>query len=221
MKFDEFIEYVKKNNGVDTDGYYGKQCMDLWNFYAVNVLSLTKGLTGADIAKNILKNKYVMKNMLRINNTPHFVPQKGDVAVWCGGEYGHIAICLGVGDKIYFKSLDQNWITQKLTEEKHNYTYLAPLVFLRPLNRTNIDTKTTFDVEVTADVLNVREGAGIRYRVKKYSELTENARNQIVNKCGYYANGLVKGVIATVSESIGNWGRIPSGWICLDYTRRV
>lgn len=221
MKFNEFIEYVKKNNGVDTDGYYGKQCMDLWNFYAVNVLNLTKGLTGANIAKNILKNNYVMKNMLRINNTPDFVPQKGDVAVWCGGEYGHIAICLGLGDKTYFMSIDQNWVRQKLTEEKHNYTYLAPLVFLRPLNRTNIDTKTTFDVEVIADVLNVREGAGITYRVKKYNELTENARKQIVNKCGYYANGLVKGVIATVSETIGNWGKIPSGWICLDYTRRI
>ena len=223
MKFSEFINYVKSVGGVDTDGYYGKQCMDLWNFYATNVLELKEGLTGANIAKNILKNNYVMKNVTKINNTPTFVPQKGDVAVWCGGEYGHIAICLGEGNVNFFKTIDQNWKSQQLTEESHNYIYLAPLIFLRPLNQSNINENTNevYNVEITAEVLNVREGAGTNYRIKSYNELTENARQQVKNKCGYCANGLVKGVIATISEVKDNWGKIPSGWICLDYARRV
>ena len=55
-----------------------------------------------------------MQNFERINNYPEFVPQKGDIAVWTGGTYGHVAICLGVGDVNTFKTIDQNWIAQKL-----------------------------------------------------------------------------------------------------------
>lgn len=138
MRFNEFIKKVKSTGGVDTDGYYGKQCMDLYNYYAVNVLGLEKGKTGASCAKNILNNSYIMSNMERIDNYLEFVPQKGDIAVWLGGEYGHIAICLGEGDINTFKSLDQNWKAQQLTEEVHNYTYMGPLVFLRPKNQENI-----------------------------------------------------------------------------------
>ena len=137
MKFNSFINDVKNKGGVDTDGYYGKQCMDLYNYYCRNVLGLT-GNTGADCAKNIIKNNYVMGQVERINNYPAFIPQKGDIAVWTGGTYGHVAICLGQADVNTFKTLDQNWVSQKLTEENHNYTYLAPLVFLRPKNQSNI-----------------------------------------------------------------------------------
>lgn len=136
MKFNEFVNYIKSVGGVDTDGYYGKQCMDLYNYYCNNVLGLQN--VGADCAKNILNNKYVMENFERIDNYLEFVPKKGDVAVFTGGRYGHVAICLGEGDINTFKTLDQNWKPQQLTEEIHNYTYMAPLVFLRPKNQENI-----------------------------------------------------------------------------------
>ena len=138
MKFNEFVNKMKAQGGIDKDGAYGKQCMDLYNYYMVNVIGLQDGKTGASCAKNILNNSYVMQNVERINNYLDFIPQKGDIAVWTGGTYGHVAICLGVGDVNTFKSLDQNWQSQKLTEETHNYTYLAPLVFLRPKNQSNI-----------------------------------------------------------------------------------
>ena len=66
------------------------------------------------------------------------MPKRGDIAVWTGGNYGHVAICLGSGDVNSFRSLDQNWKAQQLTEENHNYTYLAPIVFLSPKNQSNI-----------------------------------------------------------------------------------
>lgn len=76
--------------------------------------------------------------------------------------------------------------------------------------------------EVTADVLTVRTGSGTNYSWKKYSELTSNAQNQILQLCGYKPNGLCKGVVCDVSEIKNiNWGKIPSGWICLDYCKRV
>lgn len=156
MKFNEFVEDVKRKGGVDTDGYYGKQCMDLYNYYCRHVLELG-GNTGADYAKNILRNNYVMENVQRINNYAAFVPQKGDIAVWTGEIYGHVAICLGQADINTFKTIDQNWKLQKLTEEVHNYTYLAPLVFLRPKNQKNLIDE--FWVRVDKGVANVRKEA--------------------------------------------------------------
>lgn len=228
MTFDEFLNDVKRKNGVDVDGYYGKQCVDLHNYYCINVLGLAKGKTGADYAKNLINNSYLMQHMERIDNYPAFVPQKGDIAVWRGGKYGHVAIVRDNKSNVnVLRTIDQNWVSQKLTEENHNYTYMAPLVFLRPKNQANINppaapvTKNKYNVIVTADVLNVRTGPGTNYKRKTFSELTPNAQAQIKAKCGYAANGLVKGVEATVSETQGNWGKIPSGWICLDYTRKV
>lgn len=220
MKFNEFINHVKSVGGVDTDGYYGKQCMDLYNYYCKHVLELN-GNTGASRAKLILNNNYVMGNVERINNYPEFVPQKGDIAVWTGGEYGHVAICLGEGDVNKFKSIDQNWVAQKLTEEWHDYLYLAPIVFLRPKNQKNIVENQTYNVKVTADVLNVRTGAGTNFPNKKFNELSKNAQDQIVALVNYPANGYVKGMECTILETQGNWGRTPSGWICLDYTKKI
>lgn len=137
MKFDEYINWRISNGEVDLDGAYGYQCMDLYNEYCQKVLELT-GNTGADYAKNIIHNQYVKENFEFIYNYPDFVPQKGDVAVWLGGTYGHVAICLGPADLNTFITLDQNWVPQKLTQEFHNYLYMCPLVFLRPHNQKNI-----------------------------------------------------------------------------------
>ena len=80
---------------------------------------------------------------------------------------------------------------------------------------------TTGRYEVTATVLNVRTGAGTDNDWKKFDELTANAQKQVLAECGYKANGLVKGVQCDVSEVKGNWGKIPSGWICLDYCKKI
>ncbi len=75
---------------------------------------------------------------------------------------------------------------------------------------------------VTADVLNVRAGAGTSYVKKAFNQLTANAQTQIKKlNGGKSANGLVKGCTCTVSEVKDNWGKIPSGWICLDYCEKV
>lgn len=75
--------------------------------------------------------------------------------------------------------------------------------------------------KVTASVLNVRTGPGKNYRRKSYAQLTDDARKQIKAKLGYGANGYVKGMVCTVYEVEGSWGRTPSGWICLDYCDKV
>lgn len=77
--------------------------------------------------------------------------------------------------------------------------------------------------KVTANVLNVRSGAGTGYPIKTFGSFTQNARAQILKlNSGKRCNGYVKGVVCTVTK-IGNdvWGKTPSGWICLKYCERV
>lgn len=72
-----------------------------------------------------------------------------------------------------------------------------------------------------ATLLHVRKGPGIKYNKKKYSSLTSSARKQIKELVGTKADGYVKGVVFTVSEVRDNWGKTPSGWVCLDYCEAV
>lgn len=88
-------------------------------------------------------------------------------------------------------------------------------------NSSTSSSYTTGRYEVICDVLTVRTGPGTNYDWKKYSELTANAQKQVKQKCGYEANGLVDGVQCDVSQINGNWGKIPSGWICLDFCKKI
>lgn len=79
---------------------------------------------------------------------------------------------------------------------------------------------------VTADVLTVRRTPKIEEdNWLRFEELTSNARNQVYNILGYRVNGLVKGVECDVSKIKKvdgyTWGRIPSGWIALEYCKKV
>lgn len=75
---------------------------------------------------------------------------------------------------------------------------------------------------VTASLLRVRKGPSTSYAYKRFKSLTVNAQGQIKKlNSGKSADGLVKGCVCTVSAVDGNWGKIPSGWICLEYCRVV
>lgn len=73
--------------------------------------------------------------------------------------------------------------------------------------------------EVTkANLLNVRTGPGTSFRKKTFTELTKSAQRQIMSLCeSKTADGYVRGTQFTVYEVQKNWGRTPSGWVCLDY----
>lgn len=90
----------------------------------------------------------------------------------------------------------------------------------------NIENKYTIGhYVVTADVLTVRSTPKIEdNNWLMYSQLTSNAQKQVYEKSGYKPNGLVKGVECDVSEikqADGyTWGKIPSGWIALEYCKK-
>ncbi len=81
-------------------------------------------------------------------------------------------------------------------------------------------TYTTGKYKVSTNI-HVRMGAGTNYKAKTYKQLTQNARHQ--NKlCGDYCyNGYKKGVICNITKVHNNWGLTKSGWICLDYCKKI
>lgn len=88
---------------------------------------------------------------------------------------------------------------------------------------TSSDDKnyTTGRYKILANVLNVRTGPSLNYRIKMYYQLTNNARIQNA-KLGYgRTNGYRRGVVCDVTRVKGEWGLTPSGWICLRYCKKI
>lgn len=67
---------------------------------------------------------------------------------------------------------------------------------------TQLNATGSYLVKVTADVLNVRAGAGTNYKINTQAK---------------------KGEVYTIVETKNNFGKLKSGagWICLDYTAKV
>ena len=107
---------------------------------------------------------------------------------------------------------DDGWVCLDYTDYKEKNT---------SSDKTTSSKYTTGRYEVTCDVLTVRKGPGTNYDWLRYSQLTANAQKQVYEKSGSKPNGLCKGVQCDVSEVKDNWGKIPSGWICLDYCKKV
>lgn len=86
----------------------------------------------------------------------------------------------------------------------------------------NADEYKTGLYKVTASLLRVRKGPSTSYRYLKFSELSANAQAQVKKlNSNRSADGLVKGCECTVSQVKNGWGKIPSGWVSLEWCRKV
>lgn len=84
----------------------------------------------------------------------------------------------------------------------------------------NTKTYKTGTYKTTSNI-HVRTGPGTNYKAKAYKQLTANARKQNKRLGNYYYNGYKKGVVCTVTKIKGNWGYTKSGWICLNYCKKI
>lgn len=125
--------------GIDTDGMYGFQCVDFVNGYLDFMVGSM--LTGNAID---LWTTPLPSTIERLENTPDFVPQLGDIFI--AGKpygynannrvyYGHTGVVLDANLDT-FRAAEQNWVHPNPftgsppTEEIHNYS--SVLGFLRP-----------------------------------------------------------------------------------------
>lgn len=124
-----FTEFLSKYNGkyVEAGGSANalNQCVDLANQYIEEVLGLPKILwtNAIDFPKK------AGSNYEWIPNTPTGVPHEGDLIIWGGNQYGHIAIFIE-GNVNSFKSFDENWPTGSPAHVQ-GHTYVNVLGWLR------------------------------------------------------------------------------------------
>ena len=119
MNLQEFIE-VLDGNWVEVAGVTAKdQCVDLANSYLRSVLKqpIIEWTNAIDFPSKVDKSKFTW-----VKNTPTGVPEEGDIVIWGGTSYGHIAIFLE-GNENNFTSFDQNWPTGSGCHgQYHDYT---------------------------------------------------------------------------------------------------
>ena len=92
---------------IDFDGWYGYQCADLAVDYIYWLLEIRMWGNAKDAIINDFKNMATV-----YENTPSFVPQIGDVAVFTKGiykQYGHIGLVFNGGNTNQFLILEQNY----------------------------------------------------------------------------------------------------------------
>ena len=137
---DEAVDWAKSKIGsyIDLDGYPASnpyQCVDLIKaYYQYLGVSSVSG-NGCDYSHNSLPNGWT-----RIQNTPTFVPNPGDIVVWTdeGWKNGHVAIFLS-GNTSSFTSIDQNWPQGSAVKEVYHSSYKYVWGVIRPDFTSNPD----------------------------------------------------------------------------------
>ena len=212
MKLNEWVSTIKKYGGIDYDGVYGRQCVDLVNHYANKVLGISGCFYGLNYAYEIY-TKYprlpkLYKNFKRIDvNARGEYPQRGDVIVWSkakNGYAGHTAVCIENGSTDGFKVFEQNYDGKGGIRE---YTYIGYKYvsgWLRPKNQSNLQEvkkvsrygnaymlsaqNVYCDSLLMTKIGSVSKGEGV------YLDGSGSGNDQIVYKCGnYYKTGYVRG----------------------------
>lgn len=147
--------YMSKLKGYwwDFDGAFGAQCFDLANMYWNY---LTGGRLAGYYAKDIpFKNNF--NGLATVyENTPSFLPKKGDICVLhsgYGGGAGHVFIVWSANLNTLV-GLDQNWyggaqnnppeVAQLVT-----HTYDNPMYFIRPHYKAKVSTISKVKAAVT------------------------------------------------------------------------
>lgn len=213
-----------KNNYTKYGKWYGKVKCEwcvifiCWVYAQNNLLSLIKKTAYAPTLLNFFKKK---KEFIKRGNK---VPQKADVIFinWkSSSSPDHAGIVYKV-DRNYVYTVEGNY-SNMVKKRKYKLVDTRIIGYGTPKFANNNKKYTKGKYIVTSNTyLHVRTGPGTNYRIKKFNELTENAKTQILKlNNNKQVNGLVKGVKCDVS-SIKNecWGKIPSGWIDLVYTKK-
>lgn len=182
-----------------------------WVFNKAGCLNLIKKTAGCGTLLNFFKNKKEFHERT-------YKPNKADIIFinWDKKTSPqHVGIVINVTkDKVYTVEGNRGNEVKKCSYSKTDKRIIG-------YGTPAFKEESLGDYIVTAKAyLHVRSGPGTNYSIKKYEELTCNERLQDQELIHKKCNGLAKGVICNVTEIKGNWGKIDSGWICLDYCKK-
>lgn len=153
-------QFVAKYNGkgINFDGQFGNQCMDLANQFVQEVW----GKNGWDIARGFAYQVWtqfdslpVSKYAHRVPNTPAGVPPEGALMIWSQGigSAGHISVVRAGSNTNVFQSFDQNWNGHSYCEPVlHNYNYVYGWIVLneQPKQEEVMNTEAGKELYLTA-----------------------------------------------------------------------
>ena len=119
---------------------------------------------------------------------------------------------MGIGDWSKINTPVNGWVSS---------VYLSSVLVKNQKEVSNNTNKYSTGKYITTSNLHVRSGAGTNYKIKKYTQLSVNARAQNKKLGNYLYSGYKKGVVCSITKIKGNWGLTKSGWICLDYCQKI
>lgn len=136
MNAQELQAFINEFNGigVDEDGYYGAQCMDLMHLYLYQI-GFPLGLFAAGTAYQAFTNANDprFEKIMNDPSDPNQIPLPGDIMFWkpnvvgVTGSAGHVAILYKAQQGINkFTSFDQNYPTGSVSHlQDHSYSGVA------------------------------------------------------------------------------------------------
>lgn len=207
-----YIEFKNKwvGKGIDYDGSYGNQCMDVYRQYVKEVL-LCPQSPPVQGAKNVW-DTYLPEYFERIANSPTGVPQQGDIVIWGMNPYGHIAICDHASTST-LTCFEQNWTELNgsgVTEIRLHGNYNNVLGWLR------------FKKPITSSEPTMTEQERVMLQFIKDNKITEGMLRQ---GQGYITDNIDKKVqdledanfklqqqVSDLTEKLINEKKSSSGW---------
>lgn len=179
LTLDEFIaKYNSK--GIDFDGAYGNQCMDLYRQYVKECIG---GQQSAPVpsAKDVWET-YNKDTFERIPNTPTGVPSRGDVIIWGTtlGVHGHIAVFVE-GNQNSFNSFDQNY-PLKSPCHIQPHTYKGVLGWLKPKTPTTTNPPNDEAKQAIETVKKLQAYNGVWYGAQDIIRDYESVKKELSDR---------------------------------------
>lgn len=211
-------KFIEKTKGAKIDvpwksnGHLKGQCVSLIQQYILQCLEQPAKARGN--AKD-WQTSYVKEGLGTITK----IPRKGDIIVFPKlGSLGHIAIYIDK-NTIY----DQNNSSHDNKCAGYGKMLSSNCVILRPNAKLLSEVKEEFikgDVYITLEDMNIRNGAGLNFAIKKVKDITADGKKNVTSNNLNNNAVYKKGIKFTLQEVIKNkdnsvWGKTPSGYVCL------
>lgn len=175
-------QFFAKYNGklLDDDGYYGGQCMDVYQRYTKEVVGVKEIRVPA--AADVWDKHPIIYE--KIKNTPTNFPETGDVIIWGKSRslpFGHIAIC-SIANVDEFVSFDQNWPTGSECHYQ-DHSYIGVVGWLRPKSSANqaqpLAQQITAQTKIPGSLLGQSEDMEIQAIASKLHDLERDFKGAL------------------------------------------
>lgn len=155
-------QFIKKwdGKGIDYDGAYGYQCVDLARQYMKDVHGVLGTQLVGDTAYKCFLNGH--PDYEQIENKIGNEPEQGDIIFWntSVGPSGHVAVYDSNWGKLQFNSFDQNWPVGSLCHmQSHDYSGVAGWIRYKYKPMTKEERKEFDALEKRVTALEEKKGS--------------------------------------------------------------